>query len=773
MGYKDNFSEFSSVSTNKTLKNKKNVNKVIVTKNQEWDASVMANIWRKRSVLDVADINKVKNLYDNAKQNHRYNTSVIDYSYCNSLAGSRGYGRLYSVQKGSFEKLEKTIRHSLCAKLHWDVDIVNCQPTLLVQLAAKYNVEMNNLSFYVDNRDYCIKKCMEYYNMTRDEVKNWIISCLFGCKIPELQGLQRELSIFMNAIRDDYNELYHLISQEKDYNIEGSFLSYVAQTEENKCLLAMNDFFENVCKRIVSALCYDGCMIHKKDGELMFPDELLRQCETYIEEKIGYKLKLSVKPMVISSDFMPKDSDMIPLIRDEVSDVYMADKFIKFMGSYIKHDSLQGIIVYDNTTGLWTDDEHIIRNKISSAELIEDTMEGIIDYSNFVIKQDLIIKTLPSRIPVENFINKAINMSTGKLLFMDGYYDMVAKQFISKFDPTIYFPFRIERKFPSERNETIISEVNKILFKDPYYDSEREVGEYLKKLIARGIAGFYEDKSVILAVGEPNSGKGVITNVLSYVFGNYIGTFNANALLLQKYNSTDSAKKMSWLLPIRFCRLIVSNEVSKGSVLDANLYKNIFSGGDPIMARSNYRDEVEIMNRSTGIFFCNDIPKFYPPDKGVCERTKIIEYKISFVDNPKTINQKPSDYTIKQKFATNVEYQNAFFWIIMDAFQNKVPSPGNISLTTAEEWMPDPGSSLLETLSNNGYIIDLDNDDDSNFTPFKDIKRVLEDAKAMNGMSDVKLGKELEKIGCTSFSKKINGITVKCRRFIKICDLIL
>ena len=109
----------------------------------------------------------------------------------------------------------------------------------------------------------------------------------------------------------------------------------------------------------------------------------------------------------------------------------------------------------------------------------------------------------------------------------------------------------------------------------------------------------------------------------------------------------------------------------------------------------------------------------------------------------------------------------------MDAFQNKVPSPGNISLTTAEEWMPDPGSSLLETLSNNGYIIDLDNDDDSNFTPFKDIKRVLEDAKAMNGMSDVKLGRELEKIGCTSFSKKINGVTITCRRFIKICDLIL
>lgn len=767
MGIMDTFSDFSSVSNNKSLKKAKYDNKVIVTKYQEWDASVMANIWRKRSVLDVADINKVKNLYDNAKQNHRYNTSVVEYSYCNSLAGSHGYGRLYSVQKGSFEKLEKTIRHSLCAKLHWDVDIVNCQPTILVQLASKYNIEMNNLSFYVDNRDYCIKKCMEYDNKTRDEVKNWIISCLFGCKIPELECLQRELSNLVSAIRNNYSELYHLVYQEKDFNVEGSFLSYVAQSEENKCLMVMNDFFENVCKRIVSALCYDGCMIRKKDGELVFPDELLRQCEAYIEEKTGYKLKLTVKPMAISPDFMPKDNMMVPLIKRDINDDYMTDKFIKYMDGYIKHEANMGIIVYDNATGLWTNDEHIIRNKISNAELIEDTMDGVINYSNFVIKQDLIIKTLPSHIPVENFINKAINLSTGKLLFANGYYDMISKQFINRFNPDIYFPYRIDRDFPSERNESLISEVNKILFKDPYYDNEVEVGEYLKKLIARGIAGFYEDKSVILAVGEPNSGKGVITNVLSYVFGSYVGTFNANALLLQKYDSMDSAKKMSWLLPIRFCRLIVSNEVSKGSVLDANLYKNIFSGGDPIMARSNYRDEVEIMNRSTGIFFCNDIPKFYPPDKGVCERTKIIEYKISFVDNPRTPNQKPSDYTIKQKFATNVEYKNAFFWLIMDAFQNRVPSPGNISLTTAEEWMPDPGSSLLETLSNNGYIIDLDNDDDNNFTPFKDIKRVLEGAKAMNGMSDVKLGKELGKLGLPSVDIKINGSTVKCRRFIK------
>jgi hypothetical protein len=247
-------------------------------------------------------------------------------------------------------------------------------------------------------------------------------------------------------------------------------------------------------------------MVLKQEGEASFPVDLLRDCETYVKTKTGYNISLAIKPMFISPDFQPK-STLYALTPAEVSDTYMTKLFIAYMGPMMKCDTNEGLILYNESTGLWTKDDKFIRYKISCANLVEDTIEGLVDYSNYVYKQDLIIKLVPSFIPTENFVYSAIYKSTGKLLFNDGIFDITTKQFTSDFDHTIYFPFKIERNFPKDRDETLISIVNKMLFLDPFLEGEAEVGAYLKKLIARGIAGFYEDKSVVLAVGEPDCGK--------------------------------------------------------------------------------------------------------------------------------------------------------------------------------------------------------------------------------------------------------------------------
>lgn len=753
----------STVSASSHYSRRRVTPETVLEKQQEWDAAVMAAIWKKRKILDPAEVNKLKHLYDNAKKNHRYNTSIIKYSYSDSLAGARKYGRLYSIE-GGIERIEKTIRQSLCANLYWDIDIVNAQPTLLAQIGAKYGVKLRHLTYYVENRDEVIQRFMKHYNMSRDDVKDWIIKCLFGCAIPELKSLQTELESLASVLQDVYEELYSIVERMKDKNVDGSFLSYVAQTEECRCLLAMNEFFESHERR-VDVLCYDGCMIRKlEEGESTFPTELLTECEAYVKEKTGYSIALAIKPMTISPDFKPKSS-LYALTPAEVSDTYMTKQFIAYMGAMMKCDTNEGLILYNESTGLWTKDTTYIRYKISCANLVEDTIDGLVDYSNYVYKQDLIIKLVPSFIPTENFVYSAIYKSTGKLLFNDGIFDITKKEFCPEFDHTIYFPFKIERNFPKERDEGLISIVNKMLFLDPFLEAEAEVGSYLKKLIARGIAGFYEDKSVVLAVGEPDCGKGVLSEALERTFCGYVGAFNANSLLLSKYSSNDAAKKLSWLLPLQYCRLICSNEISKGSVLDSNLFKQIFSGGDTLMARSNFKDEVQIKNRATGILFCNDIAKFYPLDDAVCNRAKIIEYKLSFVDNPIVQNQRKAEEGIKELFSNNIHYKDAFFWVIMDAFEKRKPTPGTHSLAAAQEWLPRPTSSLNEVLATLGFIIDLSNNE--YFTPFREIKQALEEAKAINGMSDIKIGKELEKLGLTQHCKKINGISIKGRLFIK------
>jgi hypothetical protein len=247
------------------------------------------------------------------------------------------------------------------------------------------------------------------------------------------------------------------------------------------------------------------------------------------------------------------------------------------------------------------------------------------------------------------------------------------------------------------------------------------------------------------------------------IFCNVTGSFNMNNFRYQKNSSQDNEKKNAWLLEICDDRLSFASEVSKLGIYCGNSLKTAVSGGDPIKARLNYENEVKIINKSTLFFACNDIPVFYPLDQAVCNRLKIIEYKLTFVANPK--NEHERKLVDIDEIFKNKEYRTALINILLDAFENKKPEPGNISLASAKEWVPNPSSSLKETLENNGYVIDKH--DESIFVSFGELKQVLINAEVCKGMSDTAIGAELTKLGLIKDDKKINGKTIKIRKYIK------
>lgn len=736
----------------------KDVNDFFITKKQVWDGSVMCMIWKDRHLYDSTQMKMLKNLMDNARKNYYNNISVVIYGYPDNAIGKLKFGRLVAKNKCSLERVKKIFRHSLCAVFCFDIDMVNAQPVLLVQLAKKHGVPMKYLTRYIENREEVLKEMMEYYNISRDEAKEWIIKCIFGAKIPKLKVLREELENLAMVLSEKYPILYSIVKELKEENHIGTFLAYIAQTEECKCLLAMNEYLEGQ-GRIVCVLCYDGCMILKKENETEFPKDLLRNCEKYIFEKTGYKIDLLEKPMEIAPQFM---NGPTKFYKEEIDDKYMTEKFIKLMGNKIKNDEKKGIIIYDEKTGLWKDNENdYIRHVISNSNLVEHVLDGVVNYSGYLQRQDIIFKELPCFISPEKFVDHAINRSIGKLLFSNGIYDMTTKTFTTSFDPTIVFKGALEYEFP-ERNPEIEAKVNKLFFEDPFLENEREVGDYLKKLIIRGIGGFYIDKSMVIAVGTSDSGKSKLFNILQDIFCNITGTYNMNVFRYQKNNSQDEAKKNAWLLEICDDRVSFASEVSKLGIYCANTLKTAVSGGDPIIGRSNYEDEIRIVNKSTLFFACNDIPVFYPIDQAICNRLKIIEYKLTFVANPKTKYERKL-IDVDELFK-NKEYQTALINVLLDAFEPNKPIPGNISLASAKEWVPTPSSSIKDTLESKGYIIDKN--DKESFVPFDELKQLLL-LSVCKGMSDTAIGKELSKIDLIGDNKKINGIKTTIRRCIK------
>jgi hypothetical protein len=216
-----------------------------------------------------------------------------------------GYGRVYA-EIGAMEYLDNQYRDNLYGKYYHDVDMKNAHPTLLLCLSQKYGVPTPHLQDYVTNREAKIQELIDQSGdkaKTREDIKKEVIAVLYGANIPGWSGLRKEMDDLATILRIHgvYKDLYaaieeHRVVEKKGVNISGTYLSYVAQTEEVKCLEAMVQYFESEGRR-VDGLAYDGCIVAKQEGEETLPSELLQGAETAIKDRTGYSLRLEVKPM--------------------------------------------------------------------------------------------------------------------------------------------------------------------------------------------------------------------------------------------------------------------------------------------------------------------------------------------------------------------------------------------------------------------------------------------------------------------------------------------
>ena len=97
-----------------------------------------------------------------------------------------------------------------------------------------------------------------------------------------------------------------------EWKTDASAIAWAVQTEENKILMDMEAFFKEK-GWVIGVLMFDGLMVRRQedsavvceDGSKLYrrmEPQLLRQCESYIEENTGYKIKLSEKDMLNKVD---------------------------------------------------------------------------------------------------------------------------------------------------------------------------------------------------------------------------------------------------------------------------------------------------------------------------------------------------------------------------------------------------------------------------------------------------------------------------------------
>ena len=276
----------------------------IYTTEQLFNRKTMGALWAIRHKFNPGDAALLDALYKNKRKTSIQGKTTITYKLTANTAGRLGYGRYYG-SRGGLEQLECSIRGTLAAEYYTDIDIVNCHPVLIPQIAKRLlDMDMPSIETYNENRDVIFDEIMASQNITRDAAKEFSSMALYNGKLADsapalFRAMQTEVRAFTKALiaSKQHDALYqHIKIQDK--NTYGSFLSLIIQTEERHCLDAMVDYLTSIGLQ-VDVLAYDGCMTR---GTNNITDEILRGCEQAIKDATGYTVQLKVKPMTVLED---------------------------------------------------------------------------------------------------------------------------------------------------------------------------------------------------------------------------------------------------------------------------------------------------------------------------------------------------------------------------------------------------------------------------------------------------------------------------------------
>lgn len=742
-------------------------------KTERYDADVM------HSILNDKDFPRNVLTCLSVYQKDRTSSSYRDviYEFSKESYAKHQVGRLYVKHMGGLQGFPFDVRNPLLDKYYWDCDMENAHYWFLAQMGEKWGMKTEAIRQYVSNRDEELAKV----SPIRRIAKTTFLKVAYGGDITLYNEFYKDADVpatadktllvkiekEVSAIAErcwEKNVVLHKLA--KKHNPVYSLLSLVLQTEERKCLLAIDDYMVSV-KREVGVYIHDGCGILKKEDEEVFPEELLRGAEAHVKQKEGWEIRLVAKKFK-HNYAVKKMTDLLP--PDVlVNDVYAARAFVELMGDHLVYDG--EVFCFNSETGIWGSDiahiERVITQQDKKLVFKQDSANGIriYDYSGSVKNVALLIKALHRVLPKrDGFFEERVNSDIGKLLFKDGIYDFKTKTFSKTFDPNVVFFYSCPRNFP-KRDQAIVDFINHTTFEDPFEDKENS--NILKHNLMRATIGDYQRKTFVAGIGKKNSSKSITITLVRTAFGKgLVQTFNGNSLLAKGYDM-ESARELTWLVDVAKGRFAFGSEVRVSTdekrkvMFDGNLIKSIVSGGDDLKGRKLKENEVVIKNRANFFLFANDLPTFSPMTSELAERIHPVNWSYSYVSPGDMAYpfHKPLNPQLANLYST-AEYGDAFIWIMIDEY-DKWHADGFAELKTPviregrADLMPvkELEKVLFDEFEATGNLFDK--------VLFREIAEYLRES-GVDG-TDTKFGRDLTAMGIKNKDVKIDRKTASYR----------
>lgn len=621
-------------------------------------------------------------------------------------------GRRFAKNALSMQGMPRQVRHTLARDIYNDVDMVNAHPVILEQVCARRGIRCATLSAYNADRDALLAKIVRKNPGTdKAHAKKVILSLMNGGvrDYDDLEYKPRWLEAFQGEVANVHNSLLTdpefapflkatLAKKGGGYaNVAGSVCNKVLCAVENRLLMACVDYVKaNGHSTSNVVLVFDGFMIPKQACPVT--QDFLDAMSDHVHAVTQFRVKLIRKEMDEPLDL----AGFEPLPRQVSAGVHehriVADdnEAASIFGAMIK-DVVKvsyGRVFVRTWNNVWTFDPSEVRKMLirtcTKADLYKTDDKGNLrPYSNNLGGAKAIIDvTLANIESDDSFSRRLWEASIGKVFFKDGVYDFAEGRFRADDLARDMTTVRIDRPFPV-RDPARMAEVRERVLKS-IVGTDEAVDCYLAH-VARAMAGMFEDKHWVVLQGERGSGKGCCEGLNRCAWSSqYVTTVNSDSFLMQAMAGGDEAKKLSWLLDCEFARMIFTNEITvntadKRNKLNGNVIKGkLASGGDMLMARKNYQDEVQFRIQGRLFMMCNDLPPISPAD--AMETMHMVSFPYQYVeklDENSLPFMRLKDDSIKAYCALE-DTVAAYIHLVLDAFKpTPVQACASVSKDTA------------------------------------------------------------------------------------------
>jgi phage/plasmid-associated DNA primase len=598
---------------------------------------------------------KLRNLLKGAKYDSIQDCYKKLVEFQKKSYGDVSFGRNYPKAKVvSAQGIWKPIRDVLFDDKVVGFDIINSQPSILLQLCKRYAPfdRFEFLEKYEAERDQVRRELMEFYNLPKSTIKDFMIRLCFGGSVQNIyKTYQLQPHVFLDGFYNDttkiktetchlfpnfdkaekvyrYRKENDLLKNEYSSQANSAIATYL-QDIEGSIMLTVYEAFKNDLQ-VVSVIHDEICFVND-DYLRNNIESVMCRMENVVESKLDFKIKLHHELYKKDDEFVKRHLEFRRKLKEEPDDIRNGKILYELLKDKARYSKKQGKWLYDDRKGLWTCDEcHFKQIVYKHANEFVQTKA---DKDGFIVEHhERDIGTMYRNIMeyfwtlVDNQEKLNSDHNRGFLLFKNGVLDCYNMEMLP-FDQKYHFTRRINRDFDITKDYTEgMRLVKEKVFETAYTtgDGDTEKMDYFMEILAIALMEGGVDKKYLTMLGETNSGKGVLTAYLQNAFDEFVSTFNTSVLMVGQNSNLEDASKWRFLTKCYDTRIMIGNEISIQSddttdafghrkrterPLNIDMIKTLVSGGDSVEARRMRENEISIVNKAFVLMLANDMPK--------------------------------------------------------------------------------------------------------------------------------------------------------------------